>query len=214
MRRHIDAVEIKEPPIREFEKKNSCLKRTCIIGCGGIVFFIVVIILLVKFAASPRIKELHEAPGHFPNSVPIYDAKGVDRITISSGKDRWQILERVALLPKLLVAPILVPLEKDEDRAASGWERFIALMRRPVTDQRDVVDIEWTDLSAQPKFIQNFYQTELAKNAFTIMIASETDAVRQFTFEKDEVSGLLFIRDDAAQDGTDYARLTIRIPQP
>ena len=61
MRRKIDDIEIKEPPLEELSKKHSCFKRTCVSCCS---FFIVIIIgslIVLKFTVGPKTKDLKQS---------------------------------------------------------------------------------------------------------------------------------------------------------
>jgi hypothetical protein len=210
MRRDHDAVEIKEPPLKHL-KRGSCLKRCCVWATVALFGVLVAFLLLLRFAAKPRPKELAELPAHFPADIELYDAESIDRITIISGKDRGRIVERFALLPKALIAPIAVSLGgKPPER--SFFEELMVVMKQPVADHRDVVEIFWSDLPAMPNFLQNFFQIELEKTGYRVMVASETDAVRQFIFSKNGIDGVVIIRDDASRDGTDDMRMTVNIP--
>lgn len=211
MRSEVDGVEIKEPPIREFEKKSSCARRCCFFGCGFILLCVASFILLLRFASAPRIKELAKPPENFPSDIKIYDEKSIHRITVLSGKDRGWVIEKFALIPKAVIAPIYIFIQKN-DRDAPFLERFQNIIEKPITDHRDVVEIEWTDLSAKPKFLQDYYQAKMTSSGYETIVASETDAIRQFSFTKENISGVFYIKDDADREGTDLMRITIRIP--
>lgn len=185
MRRTTHTVEIKEPPMQEFKKRGSCFKRTCVVGCGSIVLFILIVIAGAIAAGKPRTKELRNLPDHFPKSVTLYDANSIDRITILSERDRGR------------------------------WPgTFMNLLRRPIPGQRDTVEIHWTDLPAQPNFIQKYYETALRREGFNLMIAAEKNSIRQFTFTKDAIEGRIAITDNPEQSGTDTVDMKILIPTP
>lgn len=209
MRRDNDAVEIKEPPLKHL-KRGSCLKRCCVWGTAALLAVLVSFILLLRYAAKPHPKELAGLPPHFPSEIPVYDPESIDQITILVGKDRGKIVERFALLPKAIIAPIFASFG-DRTGEQSFWGEFMAILHKPVTDHRDVIDITWSELSAQPKFLQSFFQTKLEEAQYDVMIASETNAIRQFTFSKDGIDGVVYIRDNADTATTDELRMTVRI---
>ena len=144
MRRNIEQIEIKEPPIQELGKKRSCLKRTCFTGCGCIVIFIIASVLLLKFATGPRTKKLNEVPDNFPESIPLYDSDNIQEINFTSGKEKGRILEITAFIPKLILSPIILGLGKDADSGAGGisknikktgtWKNFVEIKTFPALD--------------------------------------------------------------------------------
>lgn len=197
MRRNLEPIEIKEPPIQEMRKKRSCLKRTCVTGCGCIVIFMVAVMLLLKFVAGPRVKELKKLPENFPDSIPVYDAKEISKITIISGSDKNRGIKIAAYLPKLIFSRIVSLL--DEKMAA---------------DLRDVYQLEWTELMAEPVFIADYFQNELRKNKFIVKKITDTDSIKQFSFASTtiDIDGVFYLKDDRENKGTDYASLTVNVP--
>lgn len=221
MRRNIDKIEIQEPPIQEFKKQRSCLKRTCFTSCGCLVFFLIGALIILKFTAGPRVKELKSIPDNFPTEIVIYDKDNISKITIVSGEDRSRAVETIAYGPKLVLSPIFLVLEKKfptRKENAEGrietkntWENFMALMKEEVADHRDKVQIEWTELPAEPRFVYNYYKDELIKTGFTINEAVDKDNIRQFAFKLYGTEGVLYITDDAQKEGTDFVSLTVNI---
>lgn len=222
MRRDIDNVEIKEPPLQEFKKKRSCLKRSCAGSCGCAVLAVIVLLILLKFVAVPRPKELSDVPPHFPPSVPVYDEEAIETITLVSGRQKNRALEIAAYVPKIVLVPLYLGFENylpEETRSAfakardkHGWQKFISLLREPITDQRDTVTIEWENLSAEPSFVQEFYDTELKKSGFDVQISAITESTRQMIITKDSITGVLIVEDNANKSGTDTLTLTLSFP--
>lgn len=210
MRRDDDAVEIKEPPLKRL-KRGSCFKRCCVWGTATLFAILIGFILLLRYAAKPRPKELTALPPHFPTEIPMYDPESIDEITILAGKDQGKIIERFALLPKAIIAPIAASFGGGEAQKQSFWKTFMTVMRKPVTDHRDVIEITWSELAAQPKFLQSFFQTGLEKAEYDILVASETNTFRQFTFSKNGIDGAVYIRDNAGTATTDELRMMVRI---
>lgn len=226
MRREIDKVVIQEPPIQELSKKKSCLKRSCLTGGGCIAIFLIASLLILKWTTEPRIKELKNLPANFPSGIPVYDQDNILKITFISGKEKGRGLEIIAFVPKLVLSPLLLALDKNLKNNESGpsnndqninnktgWEYFIQLIKKPVADHRDTLQIEWGELPAEPKFIQEYYQSELQKNNFQTNLPSLTDNVRQFTFQQNEITGAFYIEDEAKKSGTDYFSLTVKWPR-
>lgn len=216
MRRNIEQIEIKEPPIQELGKKRSCLKRTCFTGCGYIVIFIIASVLLLKFAAGPRTKKLDDVPNNFPESIPLYDSDNIQEINFTSGKEKGRILEIAAFVPKLILSPIILGLDKNTEtniKKTNTWKNFVDIMKEPVVDHRDITIVEWTEMPAEPWFVQSYYETELKRFNYITERDNEKDgAVRRLNFELNEVEGILYVEDDPGRNGTDYVSLTVKVP--
>lgn len=220
MRQEIDKIEIKEPPIEELNKKRSCIKRTCITGCGCFMLVFIISLLVLRFAIGPRTKEVREMPQYFTQAVPIYDIENVEKITHTSGKERGRYAETAAYIPKLVLSPVIIHFDTKYryiprtivDREMTSWEKFIAFMGEPLTDHRDVYKIEWVKLSADKDFISEYYRKELEKKGFVIGTESKTREITQFIFSKDEIDGAVYITDELETRFTDYVSLTVNIP--
>ncbi|HYE59832.1 MAG TPA: hypothetical protein VEA18_01450 [Candidatus Kapabacteria bacterium] len=221
MRRDVNDIQIKEPPLQELNKKRSCLKRSCATGCGCIALFLIAVFLFLRFAAAPRPKELATVPGHFPKSITLYDTDAIHRISFISGEQKSRWTEIAGYVPKAILSPLILSLERQSQGSAQTtasaftWEAFIDLMKKPLTDTRHTLQIEWTDLPAQPKFIENYYKNELKKNNFDILQSTEGDTIRQFLFTNTTTSidGVLYMSDTPDKDGTDYVSLNVNYPQ-
>ncbi|MBI4993063.1 MAG: hypothetical protein HZC26_02925 [Candidatus Magasanikbacteria bacterium] len=217
MRRIIDNIEIKDPPIQELGKKKSCLRRSCSVGCGGVVIFIIASLIILKLSATPRQKELKSLPPHFPATVPVYDIGNSDRVAFTDGKEKGKWLEIAAYAPKLIIAPIVIIINEKLFPSTTAdnenrFSRFVRLLKEPVVDHRDTIQIEWTELPAEPRFVYNYYKNELEKTGFLIDTSQNNEQVKQFSFQKDSVEGALFIEDTMKNKGTDYVSLTINFP--
>jgi hypothetical protein len=228
MRKPIDNVEIQEPPLKELKKQKSCLRHTCLGGCGCIVIFVIIFLVLLKFAATPREKELKYVPDNFPKTIPVYDVDNIDKITFTSGKDRGRLIETAAFIPKVILSPIILTLDKynvipiehnnTEQTEGINWQNFINLIKEPVGDYRDTTKIEWHNLSAKPDFITEYHQSELTKTKFEITNLKKLNLEKlqtlQFNFSlKDKnIEGVLYIKDDPKKTGTDYFTITINNP--
>ncbi len=227
MRRNLEPIEIQDPPIQELGKKSSCLKRTCFTGCGCIIIFILAALLALKLISGPRTKELNQLPADFPAGIPIYDKDSINKITYISGKQKSRGLEIAAYAPKLVLSPIILLLNKNSAETSqtagqgrisiakeSSWKEFVKLMQEPVADHRNLLQIEWLELGAEPNFIQDYFSTELQHNDFSLGKSSQINKTRQFSFSQEEknIEGALYIEDDSAKKGTDYVSLTVNYP--
>lgn len=222
MRRNIDKIEIQEPPIEELKKQRSCAKRACTTSCGCLLLLVISAILILKFTAGPKTKELKKVPENWPSEIPIYDQDNISKIIFISGKDRGRAMEYMALGPKLILSPAFLVLEKRfpvKEELTDGrlqtdksmWENFVRIMKEPVADHRDKIQIEWTELPAEPKFVDAFYQDALKKFGFNINVSQSSDTVHQFAFVKGQTEGVLYVTDNDEKSGTDFVSLTVNI---
>jgi hypothetical protein len=226
MRRNIEQIEIKEPPIQEITKRKSCARRSCTTGLGCIVIFLVAALLLLKFAAGPNVKNLKQVPDNFPKEIPVYDKDNITKITFISGKEKNRVLEMAAFIPKLILSPIILVLDnsietkRDVDdkgnvsiKKEADWKDWWRLMQEPIADDRDIIQIEWTGLPAEPRFIYKYYENELKKFDYEIEQISYNDEKKEFSFQLDEIEGIIYVEDITKENGTDFVSLTINIPQ-
>ncbi len=223
MRKRIENIEIQEPPLREINKKKSCVRRSCTTGCGCIVLFLIGLLIALKFFLVSSPKNLKEIPKSFPNDIPIYDEDRVSHISFVSGKQKGRVIEMSAYIPKLLLSPFRVILNKDINGDATsditqgnlsnvGIDDVVNFIHNPTIDQRDIVQIEWDDLLAEPLFIQKYYETQLKKKGYKIKNEKNSSSAYELSFEGRGVDGSVFIKDDVSEDGTDYLSLTVSTP--
>ncbi len=216
-----DDVVIQEPPMEEFGKRHSCIKRTCLSGCGCVIFFLIGAVFLVNFAAKERIRELKHIPENVEETVPLYDAQNVRTIQQINGKEKNAGFEIAAIIPKLFLSPLVVtfPEKFIENPEHGGRDAHISnikkFLKRPLADQRNTVILEWTNLSAEPKFIVEYYQTELKQKQFQIQSTGKTSSSTQLLFEKNDINGAVYIQDETPRkEGTDFVSVRIQIKDP
>jgi hypothetical protein len=218
MRREIDNIEIQEPPLEEIKKKRSCLKHTCSTGCGCIILFIIGILLFFKFVIISKPKELKSLPINFPNEIPVYDKDAITKISFISGRQKNRMLETAAYVPKFLLSPLAYLAGNETNSTStpsvynSGLSEIVRFIKEPVLDHRDIIQIEWASLAADPKFIIEYYQKELMKKGFDSDITSETQSVRQIKFSKEKIDGVIYSRDNNLVQGTDFLSMTVSVP--
>lgn len=224
---NIEQIQIQDPPIEQLTRKNSCAKRSCASGFGCIVIFLIFALVMLKFSTGPKIKTIKIIPTNFSKSVPLYDTDNITKILYASGKEKSRFVEVVVFLPKLLLSPMVlmldnnVALQKTTDTngrliipKSITWNDWVNYMREPITDKRDIIQIEWSALPAEPKFINNYYRTEMLKNKFKIEDTVVNGNIRQFHFslETEGLTGVVYIVDDPQTTGTDLVSLTVNVP--
>ncbi|HOX60721.1 MAG TPA: hypothetical protein PLV72_01795 [Candidatus Magasanikbacteria bacterium] len=216
MRLNREPIEIQEPAIGELRKRRSCSKRACASGCGCFALFLILSVLILKFTAEPRPKTIKSVPENFPKDIPVYDRDSIEKITETKGNEKGRAMEIIAIGPKIILSPILIAIDKrvkHEDGASSTyWTKLVALVKEPVADHRDTVEILWTEMPAEPNFVAEYYEKELAKHDYVWKNISKTTSTLQYSFKKDNTDGILYIDDKNRAKGTDYASLRIDYP--
>jgi len=208
MRQKLDNVEIKNPPLGEFKRKPSCIRRGCFGSCSFIVLFLIAILVILKFTTTESPKEIKALPEFFPAEIPIYDIDNLDTITLQSEHKKNKELELILMLPKIIVSPIVILKSEDKE---SSWKTFTEFIKAPIIPQKENLTLDWYDLSANPDFLQEYYANEFRKNNFNILISKDTGNRRQFSFEKNGINGLFYITDSPKTEGTDFLSLYITI---
>lgn len=225
MRKVIDKVEIKEPPIEELGKKHTCLKRTCATSCGCVLLIIIISLIVLKFTLGPKTREIKDLPPTFAEQIPLYDVEGIEKIEITKGSERNRGAEYIAYIPKLFISPVVLVLDKSntfiqsnpsiplttQEKVQGGWDRFLAFMKTPVADHRDVYKVQWTLLETDPNFIEEYYRNEFEKGEFGTGVTGKTQTTQHFTFSKVGIDGVLYIRDEVNTKQTDLVELTVTI---
>ena len=175
-------VVIQEPPLEEFGKNHSCLKRTCLSGCGCFFIFLIGTLFLINYATKQREREIKNIPRLVTESVPLYDAQNIHKIKILSGTTNAHIAN------------------------------IKALFKVPLSDARDTITLEWKNLSAEPQFIEQYYKDELEKKDFTLEPTASTASTSQFLFKKQNINGALYIKDSGSKlEGTDFVSVKINM---
>ena len=162
MRRDIiKDVEIKEPPLEELTRKYSTfssIKRSCIGGCGCLVFIVIIIIIILKFAIGIGPQTITKMPTNFPYGIPVYDENKIEKITFISGTYKNRVIELSALFPKIILSPIISVLDPQDSglENKSTLKDVWKLINSPVSDQRDVIKIKWNNLNTDPEFLYSY----------------------------------------------------------
>lgn len=223
MPRRADDIQIKDPPLEELSKQHSCVRRTCFSCLSFLLVLLAVSLLILKFTLGPKTKTLKTLPANITKSLPIYDPDNIEVITLTNGAERSRGVEMAAFVPKLVIAPIILMLDRDNNfvrsyrpdleneikNSRTAKEKFWVFMKAPIGDHRDEVRIDWKSLPADANFIREYYETELKKRGFTIASESETDSVKQFTFGKDTMQGSIYIEDNPSTPETDTVSMTV-----
>lgn len=220
MRRSIEDIEIKEPPIEDITKKHSCAKRGCSSSCGCLFFILLGMLILLKFVANPSLKSISKIPESVPQNIPIYDKDNIASVSFVSGQTQGRSVAIVSHVPSAILSPIFSLLGihlPPPDQAALSEKKITSLntIKQLIhnTNHTDIVSISWTNLDAEPDFIFAYYKTKLRKNGYRIFQSSDTENQKNFSFSgQNHIDGQLLINDDWSVPGTDHMTLIIYIP--
>lgn len=215
----IDEIEIVEPPVGELTKPRNSLKKTCLTGCGCVIFLIIALTLAIKLFIGTGPTTIKKLPENFPRGIPVYAKDSIDQITYIRGTYKNRSMEIAAFFPKVILSPLLLQLRPDASVSSSeGFitanKNFWTLLTTPVGDSRDTVQIDWKTLDAEPGFVVSYYKKELGKQGYSVSEINKDNSSYQITFENtDDIAGtLIAVGNEEDHPGTDYATLTINIP--
>ncbi len=216
MQHETDTVEIQGPPIDEIQKRSSCLKQ----GCVSSLFFafgvLLFLIFVIHFFVKPNTKQLDDLPRSFPSSITLYDEDNLDRITYTPGDERAEAVEFLAFVPKAILSPLIMTLESADVVTGTDtenlWESFIRILGTPVSDHRNVITVEWSELQADDQFIHSFYASMLEEEGYEII--NEGSRYTSRFVHTNGTTVILDIKDDGnKKNGTDYVILKVYYPR-
>lgn len=218
----VDTVEIQEPPIESINKKHSCVRRSCVTGCGCLLFLVLGAAALVIWSSKPNIETYQRPPEIIPADLPLYDSDNINTIVYTAGRKPQPLLDGAVIGAKIIMSPALyawqkfapeslLPAERrNPDIADVPWQDafydIITSRPAPITDQ---VVIEWQGLPATVSFITDYYTKELKKKRFTITESVGNDTNRTILFSRYPVQGRIEITNNADTPGTDAVRMTL-----
>lgn len=216
----IDNVEIKDPPLEELSKKGSLIKRSCVTSCGCLVFFILIILIIIKLFLGSGPKTSKTIPDYLPSTIPIYDPDAIEKITIIPQKYEKRSIELALFFPNILLAPLFeTPLLEKKSSSTSRLDYYSNIIKRIWNEAQydsknygTTILIEWKDVAADSDFMINYYKKELIQSNFDIKTASQNTST-EFAFEKNNIYGIFKIQNPVEKkSGTSYAILKVTVP--
>lgn len=223
MSRRPEDIIIQEPPIQELSRQYSCLRRSCFSCLSLVLVILAASLLILKFTLVPAPRELKKAPPSVSETIPLYDTDSLTKITVLPGSDRSRAVEAAAWIPKAIVAPFFITLDKNQsflkraypssttDLAKASWgEKFNLFLNAPIGDHRDEITLEWSDVGADTKFITEYYIEELNKRGFIITAPGQTERIIQYTFSRTDLDGSIYIENDPVTPTTDTMIIKIQ----
>lgn len=212
MRKNLDNIEIVEPPIEELTKKRSW-KGACFTSLLLLILLGVGVVVGLKFYIGPGPKIGHTIPDNFPKDIPIYDKDNIESITYITARYKARGIGMASLFPKLLLSPIFNSNEANKDKNAVGDE-FWKSFSNSEKNYGDSIQIQWSDVDANPNFVASYYKKEMLKKNFIIDLESEGKGIRQFSFSREDgVSGSILAQSATNSGGTTYILLTVNLPK-
>jgi hypothetical protein len=213
----IDNVEIIEPPIGELSKQRSSFRKTCLTGCGCVIFLVAGLLGGLRLYVGSGPTTVKNLPAEFPKSIPVYEKDSISKMTYISGRYKDRSMNIAAFFPKVILSPLLLQMGNSDSTSTSfiaANRNFWKLLTAPVGDSRDTIQIEWKSMDADPGFMVSYYRKELQKEHYRLGDVTQDKNTLQFAFENDEnISGTLYTESDSENHaGTDYASLTVNIP--
>lgn len=222
MRADIDEIEIKDPPLEELTGRGGCLRKSCGTCSGLILTLLIGSFLTLYFTAPPQGKSLKQVPVEYKD-VPLYDTENLETVTLTEARERGKRVEQIAFIPKLILSPLLIEADRQHwvlrhirpeaataiEQKKSFWDKLMVLLREPVSEQRDLLNLEWHNLSADPGFIAEFYTKALERGGYTLGKMVTSPETRQFTFAKPGLDGVVIIANDPATPATDHVTIEI-----
>ncbi|NCO04956.1 MAG: hypothetical protein GW939_02300 [Candidatus Magasanikbacteria bacterium] len=216
MPRHTEPVSIQSPPLTEFKKKRSCVKRTCFSGCGCLGMFIIGIVLLLQLTAPVKPKRLSEVPAVFPDTIFLYDDDYIEEITFLPAEQKGRPLEAATFLPKLILSPILLTFDQyttlDSGDTSLTFNNMVQLANESVTKRDDTVTVVWKNLPADPDFIFDYYRRQFEEQAIEVTEREDTLSQKRLQLTADTFYGMLTITDESKDQGTTSMTLVVSVP--
>ncbi|MBI5731963.1 MAG: hypothetical protein HY982_01225 [Candidatus Magasanikbacteria bacterium] len=195
---------IEEPPLKN---KKSCLNRALSLLSTLLILAVVFFCIVSIFFTGPTRQRLAQLPNHFPSDIPLYRFEDRVSIQFQSTKKDDKLFNRLAYVPKYLLAPALLKLNPnlpeeqkklrngvslDEKISFSGLKTLLAPSFLPNTD---TVEIDWENLE-EAKKIYNFYKKNLPQADYQITTPTAANEDYFLIFKKDGVRGELQIISD------------------
>lgn len=213
-----DRIIIEEPPLQKLTKKRSCFKKTCFNACGCLVVVLVGSLFFLRFLASPKEKNIRELPEFIKQSIPLYDEGQISKISLNPGQETQKRTELLTFFPKLIVSPFVVHFphrlgdKGNYTSTSTKKEIFYGFMRQPIGETRDIYTLEWKNLTAEPNFIAEYYNTEMENKGFQIEYDQSNSGTRQILYSKKSVFVTLIIDDKNSKNhDTDKVTLTVSL---
>lgn len=189
-------------------------------GCGCLVVVLIALIVFLKLAMGTGPQILRQVPSEFPADIPVYDKDNIDQITFVSGDYKNRGIEIAAFFPKIILSPLFLSLDKNQIAPSSSDDTGVIasaknlwkIIKTPVSDHRDTIQIEWKNLDAGPAFLIDYYKKELGKKDYTIDVESEGADFKQFSFSRGGITGSLYAQgNEDVKPGADYVTLTVNL---
>ena len=209
-----EPTEIQEPTLNEIKKPRSCAKRACGSGCGCSIVMIALIAVGMWLFAPAQAEKITSLPPIFPADISLYKAESITDITHLSSNRKKRGPEAAALIPKVVITPIMVWFRKPDHATSTttAWRAIREAIAAPVATYTNTTAVTWERLGAEPDFVDEWYYNELQKQSFAVTRTFVSSTSRSLRFEKQLITGAVYIDDPTPADGTDH--VTMRVDYP
>lgn len=208
----VNEVEIVEPPIQELKKRGRWMTTACFSGCGCVALFIIGVIFGIKLFIGAGPKQIKNLPANFPAEIPLYDQYNIGRITLISGRYKYRSLELAVLFPKIVLSSLVSSESGGKKNGPSAIQELWRLLTKPVSDSRDMVQIEWYDIASEPQTMIEYYRSKLNEAKFTVDSETESERYHQFTFKRSSgLSGTVYVESSAENTKIPYAFIIVNL---
>jgi hypothetical protein len=155
---------------------------------------------------------IHELPETIKQSIPLYDPSQIFSIYYNAGQERQKRTELLTFFSKTYCFPLLLftfhTNSETKDHTAAHLPKkqiFYGFMRTPIGEQKDIYTITWKNLTAEPRFIVEYYKTEMENKDFKLEYDQKNGSLRQMLYSNSSTLVNVII------DGNDEVTVTVTL---
>ena len=122
--------------------------------------------------------------------------------------------------PKLVLSPVISREQNAPSTSAKEngniFKEVFRMILKPIGDSRDMIQVEWRDITSDVNTMITYYKRNLTTNGFTIESETQGNNYRQLTFSRqDNLSGTIYAEfSDQKTKKVTYAFIMVNLPYP